>query len=474
MKPFLDADFLLTTKTAQLLYHKYASPMPIIDYHCHLSQQQIYENTSFNNITEAWLYGDHYKWRAMRAAGFNEEYVTGSSSVSDYERFEAYCETVSQAIGNPLYHWSHLELQRYFDVNEVINKKNAPIIWEKVNAKLRSGQFKVRDLIEKSNVKVICTTDDPTDDLMYHKKIKQLSGFDVQVLPTFRPDQALDIRKPSFLGWIHKLEQASGVTINSYYQLLSALNNRIDFFNENGCKVSDHGMDYVPYAEATLEAASLIFEKAKQGVAISIEEEKIYKTYTFIHMAKRYAEHGWAMQLHMNPTRNNNSKMFKQLGPDCGYDAINDAPLITALTGLLNQLELEDKLPRTILYSLNANDNELLAALMGCFQGGGIAGKMQLGAAWWFNDTKKGMINQLESLANFGLLGQFVGMLTDSRSFLSFTRHEYFRRILCDLIGNWVEAGELPFDEQWLGEIVQNICFYNASRYFSFNSQVNE
>lgn len=468
MKPFLDEDFLLSTKTAQLLYHKFASKMPIIDYHCHLSQQQIFENSSFNTITDAWLNGDHYKWRAMRAAGFKEELVTGSDGITDYARFEAYCETVSQAIGNPLYHWSHLELQRYFDVYEVINKKNAPIIWEKVNAKLQSGQFKVRDLIEKSNVKVICTTDDPTDDLVYHQKLKNESGFDVKVLPSFRPDQALDIRKPTYSSWINKLSQVSDIAINSYDHLLAALSKRIDYFNDNGCKVSDHGMDYVPYAEATKEAASQIFTKAMHGEVVSLDEEKVYKTYTFLHMAKHYAEHGWAMQLHMNPTRSNNAKMFKQLGADTGYDAINDAPLISALTGLLNGLELEDRLPKTILYSLNANDNDLLAALMGCFQGGGVAGKMQLGSAWWFNDTKKGMINQLESLANFGLLGQFVGMLTDSRSFLSFTRHEYFRRILCDLIGKWVENGELPYDEEWLGEIVENICFNNANRYFGF------
>lgn len=472
MKPFLDENFILSNKTAELLFHKYASKMPIIDYHCHLSPQQIYENPSFNTITEAWLNGDHYKWRAMRAAGFEEKYVTGSPEVTDFQRFEAYCETVSQAIGNPLYHWSHLELQRYFGVFDVINKKNASIIWDKVNAKLQSGQFKIRDLINKSNVKVICTTDDPTDDLIYHAKLKASSEFDVQVLPSFRPDQALDIRKPTYLSWLTKLEIAVDKTITSYDDLLDSLYKRIEYFNENGCKVSDHGMDYVPYAEATRDTAAAIFDKARRGEVISLDEEKVYKTYTFMYMAKQYAKHGWAMQLHMNPTRNNNTKMFKQLGVDCGYDAINDAPLIPALTGLLNGLESEDKLPKTILYSLNANDNDLLAALMGCFQGGGVAGKLQLGSAWWFNDTKKGMLHQLESLASFGLLGQFVGMLTDSRSFLSFTRHEYFRRILCDLIGRWVEAGELPFDEAWLGSTVENICFNNANRYFGFNANI--
>lgn len=466
MKRFLDNDFLLQNDTAVLLYHNYAKEMPIIDYHCHLSPQEIYENKSFENLTEAWLAGDHYKWRIMRASGAIESLVTGGDGVSDYERFAAYAAALPQAIGNPLYHWSHLELQRYFDVHEIINEDNAPIIWEKVNAKLQTGKFRTRDLIALSNVKVICTTDDPIDSLDYHKKIQELEGFDVQVLPSFRPDKALEINKAGFVEWIAKLEEVVGRKLTSYSELLEALGERIAYFNEVGCKVSDHGMDYVPYSEVTEEQAAAIYERKLRGEDVSLTEEKQYKTYTFLYMARLYAKHGWIMQLHMNPTRNNNTRMFAKLGPDHGYDAINDAPVAGPLKGLLDALEQEDLLPKTIVYSLNANDNDILAALIGCYQGGGVAGKMQLGSAWWFNDTKKGMITQLESLANFGLLGQFVGMLTDSRSFLSFTRHEYFRRILCNLIGTWVEQGELPNDDEHLGQLVQNICYYNAKRYF--------
>ena len=468
MKPFLDENFLLQNDAAQALYHNYAKAMPIIDYHCHLDPKEIYENASFTNLTEAWLAGDHYKWRAIRANGAVEELVTGGEGVDDYDRFLAYTAALPQAIGNPLYHWSHLELQRFFGVNEIINESNAPMIWEKVNAKLATGNYRVRDLIKMSNVSVICTTDDPTDTLEYHKKIKELENFDVQVLPTFRPDKALEINKTGFLEWIEKLAQVCGVELNSYDALLKALDDRIDYFQEVGCKVSDHGMDYVPYHEATKEQAADIYARKLRGETISLVEEKQYKTYTFLHMAKRYAKYDWAMQLHMNPTRNNNTRMFKKLGPDHGFDAINDAPVAGPLQGLLDALEQEELLPKTIVYSLNANDNEVLAALIGAFQGGGVAGKMQLGSAWWFNDTKKGMIAQIESLANFGLLGQFVGMLTDSRSFLSFTRHEYFRRILCNVIGTWVEQGELPYDEKHLGQLVQNICYYNAKRYFNF------
>ncbi|MFC6331708.1 glucuronate isomerase [Paenibacillus septentrionalis] len=468
MKPFLDEHFLLQNDVAQTLYHNYAKSIPIIDYHCHLSPKEIYENASFSNLTEAWLAGDHYKWRAMRANGAVEELVTGGEGVSDYDRFAAYAAALPQAIGNPLYHWSHLELQRYFGVDDVINASNAPHIWEKVNAKLATGKYQVRDLIHMSNVSVICTTDDPIDSLEYHKKIKELEHFDVQVLPSFRPDKALEINKEGFSEWISALGEVVGREVHTYDVLLGALSERIDYFHEVGCKVSDHGMDYVPYCEATKEEAAQIFLRKLNGEAISLKEEQQYKTVTFLHMAKQYAKLGWAMQLHMNPTRNNNTRMYKLLGADRGFDAINDAPVAAPLKGLLDALEQEDLLPKTIVYSLNANDNEILAALIGCFQGGGVAGKMQLGSAWWFNDTKKGMIAQLESLASFGLLGQFVGMLTDSRSFLSFTRHEYFRRILCNVIGTWVEQGELPYDEEELGKLVQNISYYNAKRYFNF------
>lgn len=459
---------MLQNDIAVELYHKYAKSLPIIDYHCHLSPQEILENKSFTNLTEAWLYGDHYKWRAMRANGCLEELVTGGNGVSDYDRFVAYTATLPNALGNPLFHWSHLELQRYFGVNETINEQNAPQIWKVVNEKLNSGQFKTRDLIKMSNVSVICTTDDPIDSLEYHIAIKQLDDFDVQVLPSFRPDKALNIRHDSFIPWLAQLKVAAKMELESYDQLLEALVARIQYFDEVGCKVSDHGMDYVFYADVTKEQAANIFSKALANEQISFEEEQQYKTYTFLHMARWYAKLGWSMQLHMNPSRNNNTRMFKQLGPDHGYDAINDAPLATPLGKLLDALDSDQLLPKTIVYSLNAKDNEILAALIGCFQGGGVAGKMQLGSAWWFNDTKKGMLSQLESLANFGLLGQFVGMLTDSRSFLSFTRHEYFRRILCNLVGEWVEQGEIPADMDWLGSVIENISYYNAKHYFGF------
>lgn len=466
MKKFLDENFLLSNETAQKLYHDYAKDMPIIDYHCHLSPQEIYENKRFSNITEAWLYGDHYKWRLMRANGIEEKFVTGPAD--DYDRFLAFAKTMSMAIGSPVYHWSHLELQRFFGVDEVLSEQNAPIIWEKVNAKLAGEGFAARDLIKNSNVEVVCTTDDPIDTLEYHQKIKELKDFNVKVLPSFRPDKGLEINKPTFLGWIKKLAEVYGGSVENYDQLLAALESRIRFFDSVGCQVSDHGMDYVPYAETTKEEAAAIFAKALQGNTVSFEEEKKYKTYTFLFMGKLYAELGWAMQLHVNALRNNNTRMFNKLGPDTGYDAINDSSVAAPLSRLLDSLAEEDALPKTILYSLNPMDNPILGALIGCYQGGGNVGKMQFGSAWWFNDTKLGMIEQMTRLADLGLLSRFIGMLTDSRSFLSYTRHEYFRRIACNLIGEWVENGEYPNDIELLGSIVQGISYKNAKEYFGF------
>ncbi|MDQ0111061.1 glucuronate isomerase [Paenibacillus harenae] len=468
MKPFMDDNFLLSNETAVTLYHDYAKQMPIIDYHCHLSPQQIFENTSFANITEAWLYGDHYKWRAMRANGAEERLVTGGEGATDYERFAAWTKTVPQTIGNPLYHWSHLELRRFFDVQELINEKNAPAIWEKVNAKLATGNFKARDLIKMSSVEVICTTDDPVDSLEYHIAIKGLEDFDVQVLPSFRPDKALEINRATYLPWIKQLAEVSARSIDSYDALLDALADRVKFFDEVGCKVSDHALDYVAYAETTKEEAAAIFERALQGEQVSLEDEKKYKTYTLLFLGRLYAQRGWAMQLHINAARNNNARMFGKLGPDTGFDAINDSKVAYPLSRLLDALDSDDLLPKTIVYSLNANDNDVLGALIGCYQGGGVPGKIQLGSAWWFNDTKNGMLDQMNALANLGLLSRFVGMLTDSRSFLSYTRHEYFRRILCNLLGEWVENGEAPGDLELLGDMVQNISYRNAKQYFGF------
>jgi glucuronate isomerase len=466
MKTFLDENFLLTNDTAVQLFHGIAKDLPIIDYHCHLSPQEIYENKQFHTITEAWLYGDHYKWRMMRANGAEEVHITGSAS--DYDRFAAWASTLPMAIGNPLYHWSHMELRRYFDVHEIINAKNAPVIWEKVNARLAQGDLRARDLITKSKVTVVCTTDDPVDSLAYHIKIKEIKEFDTQVLPSFRPDKALEINRATFLPWIGKLAQASGITIRSYDDLLSALENRANFFDSVGCKVSDHALDYVPYAAATKEEAAQIFQSALEGHAVSLDEEKKYKAHTLLFLGGIYKKLDWAMQYHINASRNNNGKMFGVLGPDTGYDSMNDSPVASALTGLLSSLAEGDALPRTILYSLNPSDNDILGTLMGSFQGGGVPGKIQLGAAWWFNDTRDGMLHQMKTLANMGLLGHFVGMLTDSRSFLSYTRHEYFRRILCNLFGEWVEAGEFPNDEELLKQLVEGISYNNAKEYFKF------
>ncbi|MGO4543473.1 glucuronate isomerase [Paenibacillus sp. 2TAB23] len=468
MKPFMDDDFLLSNETAVRLYHDFAKDMPIIDYHCHLSPQQIFENTSFSNLTEAWLYGDHYKWRALRANGVEERFITGGEGVSDYDRFIAWAGTVPQTIGNPLYQWSHLELRRYFGVEELINENNAQSIWDQVGAKLAAGGYKARDLIQMSNVEVICTTDDPVDSLEYHIAIKGLDDFNVQVLPSFRPDKALEINRPTFLEWVGKLGASASASINSYDELLEALKARVAFFNEVGCKVSDHALDYVAYAETTKAAASAIFAKALNGETVSLDEEKQYKTYTLLFLGRLYAKHGWAMQFHINAARNNSTRMFGKLGPDTGFDSINDSAVAYPLAKLLDALDADDALPKTIVYSLNAKDNDVLGSIIGSFQGGGVPGKIQLGSAWWFNDTKNGMLDQMNALANLGLLSRFVGMLTDSRSFLSYTRHEYFRRLLCNLLGEWVENGEAPHDMELLGNMVQNISYRNAKAYFGF------
>ncbi|RAV06504.1 glucuronate isomerase [Paenibacillus sp. YN15] len=468
MKPFLDENFLLSNETAVKLYHDYAKNMPIIDYHCHLSPQEIYENKTYKNITEVWLGGDHYKWRAMRSNGVEERYVTGDAP--DYEKFLAYVKTCSTAIGNPLYHWSHLELQRFFGIYDVLNEQNAPAIWEKANAKLTGEGFGARDLIVNSNVKVVCTTDDPVDSLEYHLKLKEDTSFPVAVLPSFRPDKALEINRATFLPWLAKLAEVAGAPINTYEDLLNALEARVQFFHDAGCLVSDHALDYVPYAPTSREEAGYVFAKALQGNPVSEEDEKKYKAYTLIFLGKLYSEHGWAMQYHINAGRNNNTVMFNKLGPDTGYDSMNDSSVAYPLSRLLDAIDQEAGLPKTILYSLHPKDMPALGTLMGAFQGGGVAGKIQLGSAWWFLDTKEGMIHQMKTLGDLGLLSRFVGMLTDSRSFLSYTRHEYFRRILCNLFGEWVENGEFPADIELLGGIVSDISYNNAKNYFGFPS----
>lgn len=461
----MDEDFLLSNQTAVDLYHKYAKDMPIIDYHCHIDPKEIYENKKIKNITDAWLYGDHYKWRAMRSNGIDEKYITGDGS--DYDKFVAWSKTLPMAIGNPIYHWAHLELQRFFGIYDVIDEDTAPLIWEKANILLNGDGFNVRDLIKKSNVKVICTTDDPTDTLEYHLKLKEDESFDVKVLPTFRPDKGMEINAEGFASWIKKLEEKSKVKITSYDELLKAFESRIEYFHSVGCRISDHGMNNtVLYSEVSKEEAEEIFEKGLEGKVVSLEEEKKYKTYTFRFLAKHYYRLGWTMQLHIAALRNNNTRMKEKLGADTGFDSINDESIAYPLSRLLDSLDRENSLPKTILYTLNPKDNYVLGTMIGNFQGDGIPGKIQFGSAWWFNDNKDGMIEQMKSLANLGLLGRFVGMLTDSRSFLSYTRHEYFRRILCNLIGEWVENGEVPDNQKLLKKIVQGICYNNANEYF--------
>ncbi|WP_251551564.1 glucuronate isomerase [Neobacillus muris] len=465
----MDENFLLNNETAIRLYHDYAKDMPIIDYHCHLSPKEIFENKTFKNITEIWLYGDHYKWRAMRANGIEEEYITGKAS--DYDKFLAWARTVPMTIGNPLYNWTHLELQRFFGIDEILNEKSAPQIWEKVNALLNSEGFGARDLIKKSKVEVVCTTDDPADSLEYHLKLKEDADFDVLVLPSFRPDKGLEINRDGYQEWVQKLQQASGIEITSYEQFLQAIEQRVRFFHAAGGRVSDHAIDTMLFAETTKEEAAAIFAEALKGNKVSPEDEKKYKTYTMKFLGGLYSQLGWAMQFHINALRNNNTRGFRQLGPDTGYDAINDDQIAKPLVRLLDAIEQENGLPRTIIYSLNPSDNTVIAAIIGSFQGGGIPGKIQFGTAWWFNDNKTGMLEQMQALSNLGLFTRFIGMLTDSRSFLSYTRHEYFRRLVCSLIGEWVENGEVPNDLEFLGKVVQGISYNNAKDYFQFQGK---
>ncbi|AQS06911.1 glucuronate isomerase [Clostridium beijerinckii] len=470
MKNFMDENFLLSNQTAIELYHNYAKNLPIIDYHCHIDPKEIYENKKFNNITEAWLYGDHYKWRAMRSNGIGEKYITGDGN--DYDKFLAWSETIPMSIGNPLYHWTHLELQRYFGINEPLDEDTAPEIWARANELLSGEGFNVRDLITKSNVETICTTDDPIDTLEYHIKLKEDTSFNVNVLPTLRPDKGIEINLDGFVSWVKDLEKVSEISIDNYDEFLKALDSRIKFFHSVGCRIADHGIDgVVVYADSTKEEAAAIFAKAMKGETVSIDEEKKYKTYTLRHVFKLYHDLGWTMQLHIAALRSNNTKMYKKIGVNTGFDSINDESIAYPLSRLLDSVDREDSLPKTILYTLNPKDNYVLGTMIGNFQGDGIPGKMQFGAAWWFNDNKDGMIEQMKALGNLGLLGRFVGMLTDSRSFLSYTRHEYFRRIACNLIGEWVENGEVPKKDKLLKRIVEGICYSNAKEYFGFDKK---
>lgn len=468
IKTFMDENFLLSSKTAEALYHNNAKDLPIIDYHCHLNPREIAEDKKYRNITELWLGGDHYKWRAMRCNGVEERYITGDAP--DKEKFLKWAETISRCIGNPLYHWTHLELKRYFDINKLLSPDTAEEIWEQCNEILASGQLSARDLIKRSNVRVICTTDDPVDSLEYHKAIAADATFDVKVLPTFRPDKAININKDGFTEYLAKLGKAANIIIGGYEDLKKALAARVQYFHDAGCRVSDHALDEVAYSEGSDEEIKKILEKAINGQTLTEIEIKKYKSKLLLFVGREYAKKDWVMQLHIGAVRNTNSRMMKLLGPDTGFDTIGDQTFAEDLAELLNALDHTDELPRTILYCLNPRDNELLGTIIGCFQGGGIPGKLQFGSGWWFNDQKDGMIRQMTALANLGLLSRFVGMLTDSRSFMSYTRHEYFRRILCNLIGEWVENGEAPNDMKLLGKMVNDISWNNAAEYFRLMS----
>lgn len=465
MKKFMDEDFLLTTETAKNLYHNYAEKLPIIDYHCHLSPQEIYEDVRYENITQVWLGGDHYKWRQMRSNGVEEKYITGDAS--DREKFQKWAETLEKAIGNPLYHWSHLELKKYFGYEGHLCGDTAQEVWDLTSEKLKQDNMSARGLILQSNVDTICTTDDPIDSLEWHRKIKE-DGFEVKVLPAWRPDKAMNIEKADFAQYIAKLAQVSGVEIKDFDSLIEALKNRMDFFAENGCTVSDHGLEYVMYESyEPAEVNEIVKTRLSDGVLTKTEERK-YKTAFMIALGREYAKKNWVMQLHYGVQRDLNKKVFNALGPDAGIDAINTYSSSIEMGQYLNALAIDDSLPKTIIYSLNPADNAAIGTVIGCFQDSSAVGKIQHGAAWWFNDHKTGMMEQMTSLANLGLLGNFVGMLTDSRSFLSYTRHEYFRRIMCELIGGWVENGEYPDDEKALKQIVEGISYYNCKNYFCF------
>ncbi|MBN2655917.1 MAG: glucuronate isomerase [Spirochaetales bacterium] len=466
MKPFMDKDFLLETETARTLYHKYAAPMPIFDYHCHLPPGQIAENSRFHNLYEIWLTGDHYKWRAMRSFGIDEKYVTGDAS--PYEKFEAYARMIPYTIGNPLYHWTHLELQRYFNITTLLSEETAGEIWAEAERQLAEKPMGARDYLIRSHVKAVCTTDDPVDSLEYHTSILTEGDCPVKVLPTFRPDKALAFgNRGDFMIYMKKLSEVSGVKINKYDDLIEALENRHAYFHHLGGRLSDHALTTSIYAESTKDELEEIFKDLLLGVdpLTDIQVEKL-QTAVLAELAKMNREKGWTMQIHMGALRNNNSAGLATLGPDTGFDSIADGPIAWKLSRFLDKVTSSGGLPKTILYVLNPSDNYTIGTMIGNFQDGRTAGKIQFGSGWWFNDQRDGMESQIKALANLGLLSKFVGMLTDSRSFLSFPRHEYFRRILCNILGNWVENGEYPDDEKRLGEIVEGICFKNAEQYF--------
>ena len=467
MKKFLDDNFVLQTKTAQILYHEYAKEMPIIDYHCHLNPQEIADNKKFDNLAQIWLNGDHYKWRAMRTNGVEEKYCTGN--VSDWEKFEKWAETVPHTIRNPLYHWTHLELKTAFGIEKILNPKTAREIYEEASAKLKTDQFSTRNLMRKYKVETVCTTDDPVDSLEHHIKVKQ-DGFEIKVLPAWRPDKAMAVENPQkYNEYIDKLSKAANKSIANFNDLMAALEIRHAFFHQNGCRLSDHGLETMYAEDYTDKEINAIFSKIRSGKTLNILEINQFKSAMLYHLGIMDHKRGWVQQFHLGALRNNNTRLFKQLGPDTGFDSIGDWNMAIPMSRLLDRLDSNNQLAKTIIYNLNPGDNELIATMIGNFQDGSVAGKMQFGSGWWFLDQKDGMEKQMNALSTLGLLSRFIGMLTDSRSFLSYPRHEYFRRIMCNLLGNDVENGEIPDDMELLGQMVKNISYYNARNYFRFD-----
>jgi glucuronate isomerase len=463
---FLTEDFLLQNEFAKILYHDYAKSLPIIDYHCHLPQRDIARNRQFENVSQIWLAGDHYKWRAMRTLGVNEKYITGNAS--DKDKFEKWAYTVPYTVRNPLYHWTHLELQRYFGINQLLNPDSASAIYNDCTEKLNSPEYATRALLKKMNVQVVCTTDDPADSLEDHLQLKQ-ENFEIKILPTFRPDKAYAVENPAaYLTYLGQLSSVANVEINRYADLLKALEKRMEFFVSAGCKLADHGLEQLYHFNGNAFDMEVIFKKIKKLEPLSGDEIRFFKYKTLLELCRMYHKHGWTQQFHLGALRNTNERMLRELGPDTGFDSIGDFTQGVALSRFLNELDSTNQLAKTILYNLNPSDNEVMGTMTGNFNDGSSKGKIQFGSAWWFLDQKDGMEKQINALSNLGLLSCFIGMLTDSRSFLSYPRHEYFRRILCNLIGRDVENGELPKDEKWLGKIVSDICHYNAKEYFKF------
>ena len=465
IKNFIHEDFLLLTSFARRLYHDYAKDLPIIDYHNHLSPEKIAEDYRFDNISQVWLHGDHYKWRAMRTLGIDEKYITGNAS--DLEKFMKWGETVPYTVRNPLYHWTHLELKRYFNIDVLLDQYNAQEIYNSCSEQLQSPANSTMGLLEKMKVEVVCTTDDPLDSLEYHQKASKYDG--LKLLPAFRPDKAYAVENTAvFLEYLGNLEVVVSASIHTYTDLLEALESRINYFHENGCRLADHGLDYLPFYISGTYNASKIFSTLKNGKSLNLDEVAYFKSDVLKFLSKCYHKKAWVQQFHLGALRNNNQRMLQKLGPDTGFDSIGDFSQASSLGNFLNHLDSTDQLAKTIIYNLNPADNEVIAAMIGNFNDGSVKGKIQFGSAWWFLDQKDGMEKQLNSLSNIGLLSCFIGMLTDSRSFLSFPRHEYFRRVLCNLIGKDVANGELPEDEKWLGKIVSDICYHNAKAYFPF------